>query len=69
MFIDSHKSVGCIPAVRQAHDLYKLVNDQAYTVRAEVAKHGFGLDKLIHDLESRVRSEAIRILNNQNKEK
>lgn len=44
-----------IDLISYANDLDKLINDDYWGVRAEIANQGYGLDKLIHDEAPKVR--------------
>ena len=46
-----------------------MINDSNWTVRAEIARNGYGLDKLVNDKSKQVREEIERIESQRNRQK
>lgn len=57
-FENSHQIIRAIVA-QKGHKLDVLINDPSPLVRIEVAKHSYGLERLIHDSDDAVKAQAI----------
>ncbi len=52
-----------IKEIKEGKNLEEYLHDEDMNIRAEVARQGYGLDKLVRDKDWRVRSTALDIMN------